>query len=1003
MAASKKLDPCSPIPSRLTNHNSRNSETSNPMRRSFSVSPFVKPSIISNQKGGGGCFNPNTPVNTPSDYLRRNSISRENTVLALPDHEDKENGKGQNWKSVRVRSPAKGAKNFMSPTISAASKINASPRKKILADGNEQIRTSISFSDVKSPWMEDLHPKPNKVLNQKKEVSFDSTVTYLGDNEDSKSEERADLMVDSSSKDDLDLSSENLTMEKDCVNLDPSFEISPRVSSSFPNPALAPLDADPSVTTYDPKTNYLSPRPKFLHYRPNPRIELYLNKERDGQPTEESECSSETEVSEAEDSHSDDSQKESDDSLTDEVKESDASSSDEVKEEEELEELLLASEPISISTYVEEELIVSEPNSISTSVEKAEEKRVSKSRLYTRIKFTALLSVLTVGFLYVSVFKSPITDPSVLNNFTFLEPYVPPELSEYNRQTFDVLAQKVQLWLHQSLCYTHNLINSFRGVHILGPFQYANLTVLLEDGIVDGQFVFDQSILGSKFKYEEKVLESIKGAEVNINLADEEDQPRAADENIEVTGDKNDWDFRSAPDSEEFSVPESEEANLRPGSEMTGTGILGSKVQNEEKVLVESIKGAEVNIDLAGEEDQPRAADENIEVTGDKNDWDFNSAPDSEEFSVPDDSEEANLRPGSEVNVDLAGEEDQPRAADENIEVTGDKNDWDFNSAPDSEEFSVPDDSEEANLRPGSEVIETGKSAQEVIQESAAAANVVELHSNMVLEDQSVLIPHMVLEDQSVLIPQAAEIQQEILNSMSSQGINDISPVGIESPGSENKYEILAGAATENLRSSELVNTRSAQIMAGISLIVFSLLGTSTFVYMKSQTPTTPNAASAVDQMPATKKLDDSPMPVAAEQTDIVGESCPSEMSSFSLSSSKKGTTSEAQSCERKPRKNIRRRDCMASPEYSVGSMGSPSYGSFTTYEKIHGLHGNEDEEVITPVRRSSRIRNQVTSPLGALAELETKSLLRDPRTIEESPLGPRGGLEIRSNGLIYL
>jgi len=836
-----------------------------------------------------------------ADYPRRNSISRENIVVAFPDHEDKENGKDQNWKSVRIRSPAKGAKNFMSPTISAASKINASPRKKILADWNEQIRTSISFSDTKSPLMEDLYSKPNKGLNQKKEVSFDSTVTYLGDNEDSKSEEHVDLMVDSSSKDDLDLSSENLTMEKDCVNLDPSFEISPRVSSSFPNPALAPLDADPSVPTYDPKTNYLSPRPQFLHYRPNPRIELYLNKERDGQPLEEifaSECSSETEVSEAEDSHSDDSRKESDASLADEVKESDASSSDEVKEEEELEELLPASEPISIGTYVEEEeLLVSEPNSISTSVEKAEEKRVPKSRFYTRRKFIALLSVLTVGFLYVSVSKSQVMDPSVLNNFTFFEPYVPPEFSEYNRQTFDVLAQKVQLWLHQSLCYTHNLINCFRGVHILGPFQYANLTVLLEDDIVDSQFVFDQSILRSKVKYEEKVLESIKGAEVNFNLADEEDQPRAVDENIEVVGDKNEWDFNSAPDSEEFGVPE-------------------------------SIKGAEVSINLSDEEDQPSAVDENIEVVGVKNDWDFNSAPDSEEFSVP--------------------------------------------------------ESEVANLRPGSGVTETCKSAQEVIQESAeTAANVVELQSNMVLEDQS------------VLIPQAAEIQPEILNSMPSQGINDISSAGIESPASEVNFEILAGAATENLRSSDLVNTRSAQIMVGISLIVFSLLGTA-FVYMKSQTPTTRNAASAVDQMPATKKLDDSPMPVAAEHTDIVGESCPSEMSSFSLSCSKKGQggTSEAHSCERKPRKNIYRREFMASPDYSVGSMGSPSYGSFTTYEKISKhvrsncpfmlvcihysynlnfylmcvfsilvLKGNEDEEVITPVRRSSRIRNQVTSP----------------------------------------
>jgi hypothetical protein len=37
------------------------------MRRSFSGSPFVKPSIISNQRGGS--FNPNTPVNTPSGLI----------------------------------------------------------------------------------------------------------------------------------------------------------------------------------------------------------------------------------------------------------------------------------------------------------------------------------------------------------------------------------------------------------------------------------------------------------------------------------------------------------------------------------------------------------------------------------------------------------------------------------------------------------------------------------------------------------------------------------------------------------------------------------------------------------------------------------------------------------------------------------------------------------------------------------------------------------------------
>ncbi|KAJ6896166.1 hypothetical protein NC651_022402 [Populus alba x Populus x berolinensis] len=903
-AASKKLDSCSPIPSRPTNPISRNSEI-NPMRRSFSGSPFSKPSIISNQVGGG--FNPNTPVNSPSDYPRRNSISRDNIVVTLRDHEDKENGKDQTWKSVRIRSPAKGTKNFMSPTISAASKINASPKKKILADRNEQIRTSISFADAKSPFMEDLDSNPDKGLNQKKEVSFDSTVIYLADNNDSKSEKRVDLMVGSSAKDDLNLSSEKLTVEKDCVNLDSSFKINPRVSSSLPSPALAPLDADPSMPPYDPKTNYLSPRPQFLHYRPNPRVELYLNKERDGQSLDEifASESSESEVSEAEDCHSDDLQKESD-----------ASFANEVKEEEESEELLLISEPNPISTFVgeeKEELLVSEPNSISTSVEKAREKRVSKSHFFTRRKFDALLFVLTVGFLYASFSKSPVMDPSVLNNLTFPEPYVPPELSEYARQSFEALAHKVQLWLHQCICYTHSLINSFRGGHNLGSLQYANLTILVGDGIVDGQFAFDQSILGSKVKYEEKVSAPISAAEVDIKLADEWDQPSTADEDIkEVAGDNNDGYFDGVPDPEEVGVPESEEVNLLLQSELTGPG---KEVIQESAETAANVVKLQSNIDL---EDQfiliPQTAEIQPEILN------------SMQCQGRDDYSSADIEsPAAEDNFEIL-----EGAATEN-----------------------PRSSEGVNILPQSEVTGPGKSTQEAIQESAeTAANVVKLRSNIDLEDQF------------VLIPQAAEIQPEILNSMQSQGRDDISSADIESPAAEDNFEILEGAATENPRSSELVTTHSAQRMVGISLIVFSLLGT-VFIYMKSRAPTAQNATFTADQVPITKKLDCCPLSVAAEHEDIAGESCSSEMSSFSLSYSKKGQKgkSEAPSYERKPRKSNHRRESMASSDYSVGSMGSPSYGSFTTYEKITSKHGNADEEVITPVRRSSRIRHQVTSP----------------------------------------
>ncbi|KMZ65000.1 hypothetical protein ZOSMA_33G00300 [Zostera marina] len=46
-------------------------------------------------------------------------------------------------------------------------------------------------------------------------------------------------------------------------------------------PVIAPLDADPSAVTappYDLDRNFLSPRPQFLHYKPNPRIHRYLDR-----------------------------------------------------------------------------------------------------------------------------------------------------------------------------------------------------------------------------------------------------------------------------------------------------------------------------------------------------------------------------------------------------------------------------------------------------------------------------------------------------------------------------------------------------------------------------------------------------------------------------------------------------------------------------------------------------------------------------------------------------
>ncbi|GAB4838366.1 hypothetical protein Ancab_027900 [Ancistrocladus abbreviatus] len=96
-------------------------------------------------------------------------------------------------------------------------------------------------------------------------------------------------------------------------------------------------------------------------------------------------------------------------------------------------------------------------------------------------------------------------------------------------------------------------------------------------------------------------------------------------------------------------------------------------------------------------------------------------------------------------------------------------------------------------------------------------------------------------------------------------------------------------------------------------------------------------------------------------EVDMIGDSCPSEMSSFRKGSyyySKKGGpmgVDEAQNQERKPRRNYKR-ESLASSDCTA-----TSYGSFTTYSTIHTRH--DDDEVVTPVRRSSRIKNKLTSP----------------------------------------
>ncbi|KAH1098877.1 hypothetical protein J1N35_015798 [Gossypium stocksii] len=828
------------------NPNLKKAEIHDPMRRSFSGNPFTRPSVITNRKA----FNPKTPANSPSGFPRRHSTGRE-SVASLRDP-DKENSRDHNLKPTRVKSPAlsKGAKNFMSPTISAASKINASPRKQILVERNEPARSSVSFSDVKSLIMEGNDATtPEVALKQK--VSFSDVRSVITEDIESTQEigsnqkkvsfsDKSIIIEDTESTPEISLNqkvpfadtkptpwgltheheeplkskaefeykeSENdsdsvlktVAEEKYSVNVDPSFKISPRASISPSCPVLAPLDSAPLVLPYDPKTNYLSPRPQFLHYRPNPRIELY--RERDSQQLDELFAS---------ESHSD----------TDVTAETPTEGLQRDLEE-------ISSEE-TVNEGEEEGRNVSEPN------QSLKANRTLKSRFSTGSKFITLLLFLCFACFSVLVVNSPAFTNGMeeisLSNFQ-----VPPEVREFAKANLDRITQNLQHWSASLLSYLSDIVSSSREVHKLGSFQYANLSHLIEDRMIEGHLKFDPSV-------------------------------------------------------------------MEPVSERdAGTELFDNKHYRE------------IEADVAVDEDDDEQDDQ-----------------ENEAFET----------------TELVSEE--PDEVQQGIEV---------------------------------EMIELHHLETEESKGVEFAVEMqAELQSNVDPENQ-----------QSVISPQASVIQHDGLNNVDTEpqgdGLNNIAETFLhEEEKSENlKTEDLAN----NFQSSEAVDfTINGQEedqfltnnnMMGFSLLVLCLIAASAFIYTKRGKLSTPNASVPMEQPMPCKKSEYSPVSVSSKDTilekipsknwetelDIANESCPSEMSSYertSSSYSNKGLkeSNQYQSQERKTRKTYRR-ESLASSDYSTGS---PSYGSFTTFEKRPSKHGGGvEEEIVTPVRRSSRIRNQVTSP----------------------------------------
>ncbi|EPS69908.1 hypothetical protein M569_04859 [Genlisea aurea] len=142
----------------------------------------------------------------------------------IADSDDKENEKDRHRSSMRK------AKNFMSPTISAASKFTPSPRKKeevVLSERNDPIPSSPYAK--KSAFLDSAESSRNRPAARETKNGRKLETVLL-------------------------FSSDSISTAKD--------------------------QEEEALPPYDPKTNILSPRPRFLRYKPNPRTDLLLNREK---------------------------------------------------------------------------------------------------------------------------------------------------------------------------------------------------------------------------------------------------------------------------------------------------------------------------------------------------------------------------------------------------------------------------------------------------------------------------------------------------------------------------------------------------------------------------------------------------------------------------------------------------------------------------------------------------------------------------------------------------
>ncbi|KAL6494637.1 hypothetical protein OROGR_031437 [Orobanche gracilis] len=840
----------SPLSSRPNTPNPRNSENQSTTRRSFNGNnPSAKPSALTNPRR----FDPITPANSPSDFSRKPSVGKEGSGCCLKNCEEKENNEEKDQillKTSKLQSPAKGSKNFMAPTISAASKFTPSPRKKVLSERNDPVRTSISLSDGKAMFFsnisEDFEPKSGMgcTENQKSLNSLDFNFSVEEGHPVSKPSSKKVTFRDET------VLSDGLKMESNSKN---------SISSSPVLVPIAPLDADPFMPPYDPKTNYLSPRPQFLYYKPNPR----LNKEK-GMDTDEFE-------------------RLGDDSFKKEIISDSFSSDSECTENSEKENSDMV---IGLEFSEDDDLYVSKdpgrekleaiasadmvmgPDEMEDSddiihVQKCEEKSSSwgLSKLTSFSMVMMMLLIVCSSLLYVTRSRS-FDDFGITKDLSFSD-----MINSYHqsRVSFDRLARRmnqfsvdyVSFFVSRATYYEHGK----RETTMLGLLNYANLSDMHND-YWNGRIIINEDpVENAEEDDDDSEMEEDDGSETERESLEEENEEAHAEDD-------------DGGDSED--------------------GML----EIEEKVLIDS----------------------NFEY-----------------------SEDMQKRQGENVIVPSINISDM-------VETEKSGGETSFSS---SDTIALLDE----NSR--SDVISLSEDGVLEIEEKMPIDSDFEYSKDM-QKRQSVnfIVPSIIISD---------IVETEKSGGQTSLGSYDTTALLDENSRSD------VTSLSEGVASSEMLESPPppedkfhAQYnnyhAIGISSMFAALLGTAAFIFF-NVVQTNKKPLLSQDKNWRQKEEDDDDV-----------SSCPSEMISFQKSGAsyhnkkkemRGGAREVESSMKRDMGKYYTKRESLASSSSEFTTTGSPSYGSFTTFEKIPIKNANGEDEIITPVRRSSRIRShQSASPL---------------------------------------